>query len=169
MNLSSSHLGERRARTDIRVKEFLASAISLMYLNILHIPQLDSVGVSFVNKLDTSNLHFMGHSFGACTVLTAASRRPDLASCVVAHEPATDWMPDDARKSLFAQHKLVGGPRKYNGGTGGFIEQPEEEKKEGDGTCDESSGSLHDVPMLFLFSDEWHQKASHLDCTYVCS
>jgi hypothetical protein len=30
-------------------------------------------------------------------------------------------MPDNARRSLFAEHKLIGGPRAYNGGTGGFI------------------------------------------------
>ena len=60
----------------------------------------------------------MGHSYGACTSLTAASRRPDLVSSVIAHEPAFDWMPDDARRELFAEHKLVGGPRKYDGGTG---------------------------------------------------
>jgi len=161
-------VGERRAQADHRVKEFIASAISLLKLNDEIIPQLDALDVSFVHKLDTSDLHFMGHSFGACTALTAASRRPDLASSVIAHEPAVDWMPDDARRSLFAEHKLVGGPREYDGGTGGFVaERNEEEKKDADNATCQSSDSLHDKPMLFLYSDEWKQKVSFLDCVLV--
>jgi pimeloyl-ACP methyl ester carboxylesterase len=133
--------------------------MSLLKLDEQNISELDSVGVSFVNRLDTRDLHFVGHSFGACTALTAASRRPDLASSVIAHEPVVDWMPDDARRSLFAEYKLVGGPREYNGGTGGFfVSERGEEKKESDSAVCEPSGSLHDVPMLFLYSDEWKQK-----------
>lgn len=148
-----SSLGERRARTDHRVKEFIAAAKALLKLNEQNLPEVDAAGVSFVNKLDTSDMHFIGHSFGGCTALTAASRRPDLASSVIAHEPAVDWMPDDARKSLFSDHKLIGGPR-YDGGTGGFLSsEQDDEKKEVD-----NSESLHDVPMLFLYSDEWNQK-----------
>jgi S-formylglutathione hydrolase FrmB len=172
--LVDSSLGERRARTNYRVKEFLAAAVSLLKLNEQNLPELGAAGVSFVNKLDTSDLHFIGHSFGGCTALTAASRRPDLASSVVAHEPAVDWMPDDARRSLFADHKLIGGPRAYNGGTGGFISsEQDEEKKEVDSATYISSGSLHDVPMLFLYSDEWNQKVGthcglKLKCTCLC-
>lgn len=147
-------IGERRARTDHRVNEFIAAATSLLKLNEQNLPELDAVNVSFVDKLDTSELHFIGHSFGGCTALTAASRRPDLASSVIAHEPAVDWMPDDARRSLFAEYKLIGGPRKYTGGTGGFLSSEQDDgKKEVDNT-----ESLHDVPMLFLYSDEWNQK-----------
>lgn len=151
-------LGERRARTDHRVREFIAAAESLLKLNERNIPELEARGVSFVDRLDTSDLHFVGHSYGGCTALTAASRRPDLASSVIAHEPAVDWMPDDARRSLFAEHKLVGAPQEYDGGTGGFLPQQEEEKKEADSATCRPSGSLHDVPMLFLYSDEWKQK-----------
>lgn len=130
-----------------------------MKLNEQNIPELEAVGVSFVDRLDTDDLNFVGHSYGGCTALTAAARRPDLASAVIAHEPAVDWMPDDARRALFAEHKLVGGPREYHGGTGGFLLEREEEKKD-EATCDEPSGSLHDVPMLFLYSDEWNQKVN---------
>lgn len=154
--------GERRARTDHRVQEFLASTVSLLNLNKKNISQLESVGVSFVDKLDTRHVHFMGHSFGGCTALTAASRRPDLVSSVIAHEPVVDWMPDDARRMLFPEHKLVGGPREYDGGTGGFVsiqEHVEEKKEADDSTCRTTITSLHDIPMLFLYSDEWKQKA----------
>lgn len=157
-------IGERRARTDHRVQEFLASAIALMNLNEHNIPELESVGVSFVNRLDPGNVHFMGHSFGACTALTAAARRPHLASSVVAHEPVVDWMPDDARRELFPEHKLVGGPRAYDGGTGGYCStDEEEEKKEADiSRRPETSSTLHDVPMLFLYSDEWKRQVRAL-------
>lgn len=120
-----------------------------MNLNEVYIPQLRSVGVSFVNKLNKCDLHFMGHSFGAATALTAASRRPDLASSVIAHEPIVDWMPDDARRALFAEHKLEGGPL-YTGGTGGYETQDVEDEKKcaSNGAC-QLSNALHDIPMLF--------------------
>ena len=87
----------------------------------------------------------MGHSFGGSTALTAAHRQPQLARAVIAHEPATDWIPDDARQSLFPPHRLVGLEHNYSGGTGGL------------GTEDrDSTTSLHDhVHLLVMNSNEW--------------
>jgi pimeloyl-ACP methyl ester carboxylesterase len=117
-----------------------------------------------VNKLNTSDLHFMGHSFGAATALTAASRRPDLLSSVIAHEPAVDWMPDDARRALFTEHKLEGGPR-FTGGTGGYeTHYVKEEKKEASNATCQPYHSLHDIPMLFLYSDEWKKRVRIFSC-----
>jgi pimeloyl-ACP methyl ester carboxylesterase len=88
----------------------------------------------------------MGHSFGGSTALTAAKRRPDLVKGVIAHEPAIDWMPDDTRKSLFADDRLEGLARKFSGGTGGY----EDENMDAD-----METSVHDVDMLVLSSNEW--------------
>ena len=71
----------------------------------------------FVGKLDTDDVTLMGHSFGGCTVLSAAAQRPDLISAVVAHEPAIDWMPDSARRALFSADRMEQLETPYSGGT----------------------------------------------------
>lgn len=151
----------RRSRTDHRVKEYLASTLALLRLDDRDIPELQSVGVSFVNKLDSNSLHFMGHSFGAATALTAAQRRPDLVTSIVAHEPAEDWMPDDSRRSLFDPDRTKGAPKEYSGGTGGFEEFDDsnvEEKKDERRQSLTRRASLHEKDVLFLYSDEWNEK-----------
>lgn len=100
------------------------------------------------------------HSFGGATALTAAFRRPDLIETsggVIAHEPATDWLPDDARKSLLPLDRLEGleSSHNYTGGMGGL----EYHKKEEGSTTEEEpttkEPSLHDVNLLFMFSHQW--------------
>eukprot|EP00549_Striatella_unipunctata_P025564 CAMPEP_0118722528 /NCGR_PEP_ID=MMETSP0800-20121206/31468_1 /TAXON_ID=210618 ORGANISM="Striatella unipunctata, Strain CCMP2910" /NCGR_SAMPLE_ID=MMETSP0800 /ASSEMBLY_ACC=CAM_ASM_000638 /LENGTH=175 /DNA_ID=CAMNT_0006630793 /DNA_START=318 /DNA_END=845 /DNA_ORIENTATION=- len=88
----------------------------------------------------------MGHSFGGATALTAAHRRPDLASAIVCHEPAIDWIPDDARFDLF-DGKLKSGDVRYDGGAGGYKLQGQKKVK-----------NLHKKDMLFMFSQEWTEK-----------
>eukprot|EP00571_Detonula_confervacea_P013389 CAMPEP_0172302194 /NCGR_PEP_ID=MMETSP1058-20130122/3939_1 /TAXON_ID=83371 /ORGANISM="Detonula confervacea, Strain CCMP 353" /LENGTH=466 /DNA_ID=CAMNT_0013012585 /DNA_START=362 /DNA_END=1763 /DNA_ORIENTATION=- len=135
---------KRRAQTEHRVEEVLAALKVFKSLNRRNIPDLDSVGVSFVDKLDVSDVTMIGHSFGGCTVLAAAAQRPDLVSAVVAHEPVVKWMPDTAQQSLLLSEK-----------------EEAEEKKDGPSSDDEQNflkKSIHDVNMLFLYSEEWATK-----------
>lgn len=141
---------KRRAQTEHRVEEILSAlkVLKLKALNHKNIPDLQDV--SFVDKLDTSDVTLIGHSFGGCTVLSAAARKPHLVSAVVAHEPAVSWMPNSARKALF--------PTKKDEEEKEVQVDKEEEKKDGDQSEDETEGeskSIHDVPMLFLYSEEW--------------
>ena len=122
------YVRKRRAQTQHRVEECLSALSCLKSLNHGNIPDLASVGVSFVGKLDTTDVTLMGHSFGGCTVLSAAAQRPDLVSAVVAHEPAIDWMPDSARRALFSADRMEQLGTPYSGGTGGY-EGPKETKK----------------------------------------
>ena len=140
----------RRARTDRRAQELLAAAQAFLSLNkVDNSDLLGKFDLSFRSRLQSDRVTFMGHSFGGATALTAAKRRPNLVHAVVAHEPAVDWMPDDARGSLFASRLLQGLPQQHNftGGTGGFL----------DDTVTEDD-SLHAVDMLLLFSEEWRNK-----------
>ena len=129
----------RRQKTDHRVEELISATEAFLALNEDDIPELSQAGVSFRNRL--KNVTFMGHSFGGATALTAAKRRPDLASAVIAHEPAVNWMPDDARRSLFSTSGV---------GYDAFgLDNGDEE---------DIDTSIHDVDMLILFSHEWREK-----------
>ena len=174
--------GARRAHTDHRVEEVLAATQSLLDLDRADVPALRATGASFIGLLDVdSGVIAMGHSFGGGTVLTAASRRPGLFRAVVAHEPALDWMPDDAREALFPRDLFDDADVGYDGGTGGILTSPLHDAKRGrqeDGEEKEASPTptptpfastssssrrnscLHNVDMLFLYSDEWSQKVS---------
>jgi len=164
------HIRARRSQTKQRISELLSATQSLLNLNETNIPQLQSLGVSFVNKLDVENgVTFMGHSFGGATALSAAAQRPDLVRAVVAHEPACDWMTDDGRKALFPDKKFVDSEISYSGGTGGYEEDDtksdddaEEKKEQYERRMSSSSllnrSKLHDVDMLFLYSDQWAAK-----------
>lgn len=109
-------------------------------------------------RLDTETVTFMGHSFGGATVLQAAKQRPDLVQSVVAHDPALDWLPDEARRSLFAPELLKGlEHHNFTGGTGGFTN--DDKTSSSCSAVDQSeSSSLHDTNILFLFSEEWIRK-----------
>ncbi|KAL7529877.1 hypothetical protein ACHAXR_003204 [Thalassiosira sp. AJA248-18] len=136
---------KRRDQTEHRVEECLSVLKVFKSLNRQNSPDLDAMGVSFVDKLDVSDVTLIGHSFGGCTALAAAAQKPHLISAVVAHEPAINWMPDTARQSLFRSEKK------------------EEEKKDDDiislDINDEGkSKSIHDVNMLILYSGEWAEK-----------
>ncbi|KAL7553403.1 hypothetical protein ACHAWF_016705 [Thalassiosira exigua] len=131
---------KRRVQTQHRVEECLSALRVLRKLNCNGIPDLDALGISFVNKLDVSDVTLIGHSFGGCTVLSAAAQRPDLVSAVVAHEPVVSWMPDDARQSLLS------------------VATKEGEEKKNDSDGEGRKESIHDVDMLFLYSEEWAEK-----------
>jgi hypothetical protein len=143
--------GARRSRTNDRVKEFLAATEALLKLNEKNLPELESNGVSFVKRLNPRQLHFSGHSFGGATALAAAKRRPDLPCSVLAHDPAIDWIPDDVRHALFEEERLS--ELKYNGGTGGY----EQEQATNGNSSKPSDSSIHNVNMLFLYSEQWYK------------
>lgn len=144
----------RRSRTNQRVQELFAVIEGFLKLNKEQ-TALHGRGVSFQGRLSTDKVTLMGHSFGGATVLTAAARQPTLVRSVIAHEPAVDWMPDDARRSLFPDNLLRDRPHKFTGGTGGY---------EDDGSM--SDESIHDkLDILVLYSSEWHELewgASHI-------
>jgi dienelactone hydrolase len=150
----------RRSRTNLRVKELLASTERLLELNEMDLPELKESKLSLVGRLQKDHMLFMGHSFGGATVLTAAKRRPDMIKAVIAHDPAIEWMPDDARKSLFPDDRLEGLSRKFTGGTGGYGSIDDDKYH------DDSDTALHDVNMLLLFSNEW-RNISFCDCDLV--
>jgi dienelactone hydrolase len=148
----------RRSRTNLRVKELLASTEKFLGLDEMDLPELKESNLSLVGRLQKDHVFFMGHSFGGATVLTAAKRRPDMIKAVIAHDPATEWMPDDARKSLFADDRLEGLSRKFTGGTGGYGSSSMDNVKD--------TAALHDVNMLLLFSNEW-RNTGFCDCDLV--
>lgn len=57
------HLKGRRAMTEYRAEEFLAVVKATLSLNTKNIEELASNNISFVGKLNTDELHYMGHSF----------------------------------------------------------------------------------------------------------
>lgn len=144
----------RRLQTHERAVEMIAAFESL---KILHEESILVGGVSFQGKLNVSNVVFLGHSFGGATALTAAAYRPDITLAVVAHEPATDWMPDYVRRVLLMNDtRRKGSSLPYTGGTGGFTTHAD--IKQNDHTTIHSTHAelLHnDVHMLVLFSDQW--------------
>jgi len=103
---------------------------------------------SLLQKVRMDHTFFMGHSFGGSTALTASVRRPDWVKAVIAHEPATDWIPDDARRSLFALERLKGLNHTYDGGTGGYYEPTAKEDAM-------FANSIHDLDLLVMHSNEW--------------
>jgi platelet-activating factor acetylhydrolase len=146
--MKTEYYRARRSRTNLRVRELVASTEKLLEMNEKDLPELKELNLSLKGRLQTDHTLFMGHSFGGATVLTAAKRRPDLIKAVIAHDPATQWMPDDARKSLFPEDRLEGLSHVFTGGQGGY-EDPKMK--------DDSGTFLHDVTMLLLFSNEWRK------------
>eukprot|EP00521_Asterionellopsis_glacialis_P014293 CAMPEP_0195302062 /NCGR_PEP_ID=MMETSP0707-20130614/30414_1 /TAXON_ID=33640 /ORGANISM="Asterionellopsis glacialis, Strain CCMP134" /LENGTH=332 /DNA_ID=CAMNT_0040365201 /DNA_START=598 /DNA_END=1596 /DNA_ORIENTATION=- len=185
------HVRLRRQSTEMRVKEFLGAATVMLRLDKINIPELQEHGVSFVDKIDTAKkVVFMGHSFGGATALTAAQREPSMVSCVIAHDPAIDWSPDDTRRALHPDNKLENSEHKYTGGLGGYVESDDKEAEQKGaaavdnfanslqssfkGSDDKSSSSLsnnkeprsvHDLHLLTLYSQSWYDKnwgSSHI-------
>lgn len=137
----------RRGQTDHRAKEMLAASLALKRLNVENVGWLEERGVSFVGRLQTDQHHFVGHSFGGVTALAAGLRRPDLATSIVAHEPALDWAPDDVRRAVLPQEIVGKSPIATDGGTGGW---GSEERK--------TKAQITDVNTLIMFSEEWYTK-----------
>jgi dienelactone hydrolase len=150
----------RRAMTEYRAQELLAAVESVVGLNAENIPELHNVGLSFVDRLNTEEVHYMGHSFGGAAAFHAARQRPPTS--VIAHEPALDWMPDATRGSLFALEKLNESATNYTYWT---VVQPPDNSNHTTTTTtvtDEDPltmvSSVHDTEMLVLFSHEWESK-----------
>jgi len=141
----------RRARTDRRVKEFLAAIDAFLELDTSQSSTDIVSSLSLKDRLDKDDISFVGHSFGGATVLTAAARRP--VKSVIAHDPAVDWMPDDSRRALFATHLLEGLNCSYGGGTGGFLVGA---GRDTTGSAKESF--LQDTGMLIMFSEQWRNQ-----------
>lgn len=137
----------RREQTELRTRELIGAAEALISLNTQNIPELQELGISFIDCLNTELLHVMGHSFGGATALTVAFRRPDLVRSVVAHEPMTDWTPNDVRLQLFPQDAMDTHGIPHTGGTGGRGEVP-----------NPLSTTYHQMPSFFVFSQEWYVK-----------
>jgi pimeloyl-ACP methyl ester carboxylesterase len=153
----AEYLQARRQGTDYRVNEMIAATEAFIALNSADANLSDLFSheaiPSFRDRLDLDELFFMGHSYGACTALTAAHRRPELVRAVVAHEPASDWLPDDARVSLLdtARWFDLSDLRKTYAEYGYFLD-------DNGSVADSGGSSIHDLEMLFLFSDEWSKK-----------
>eukprot|EP00980_Cylindrotheca_fusiformis_P009930 scaffold2195_cov132-Cylindrotheca_fusiformis.AAC.14 len=138
----------RRAMVEFRAEELLAAVESMISLNNQNIPALESLGVSFVGRLDTDEIHYMGHSFGASTVLDAALKWPPTS--VIAHDPVSGWLPNRPRFSLYDPTKLEGSEFNYS-----YYWVDDEELTDRQ-NVDMSGPSIHDINTLILFSHEWH-------------
>jgi hypothetical protein len=136
---------KRRSMTDHRAAEMIVAMIASRSLNEKDIPELDSV--SFKGLLNLNETYFMGHSFGGVSAFTAGLRRPELVQAIVAHEPATDWSPDDVRRSLFPVDVIKDCPIEFDGGTGGL-----------DHAIEPAEASIRDIDVFVLFSQEWYEK-----------
>jgi platelet-activating factor acetylhydrolase len=147
-NDHGAYVRKRRAQTDHRATEFISAVEAFLQLNDQDNNDLSQAGIALRNRLDKEQCTFMGHSFGGATALVAANRRTDLVKRVIAHEPAIDWMTDDARRSLFAEYVIKDLSHSYVGGTGGYETSHDEE----DGP------SVHDLDLLLLYSNEWVDK-----------
>jgi pimeloyl-ACP methyl ester carboxylesterase len=133
---------------EFRTEELLAAVESMISLNTKNIPALTSLGVSFVGKLDTNEVHYMGHSFGASTALDASLKRPPAS--VIAHDPVSGWLPNRTRFSLFETERLEGSVVNYS-----YYWVDDDELAEQE-AADLSGPSVHDINTLILFSHEWH-------------
>jgi dienelactone hydrolase len=139
------HKQGRRAMTEYRAEELVAAVEGILRLDEETIPELALHNVSFVGKLNVDELHYMGHSFGGATSLHAARKgRPPTS--IIAHEPASDWIPDATRASLFDLQRLEGS--RVNS-TRWQVHNV---------TDDNLAVSVHDHEMLILFSHEWETK-----------
>jgi platelet-activating factor acetylhydrolase len=145
----AEYVRARRSKTELRTQELIASTEALLRLNEKDLLEFHRHGLSFRQRLQIDLTFFMGHSFGGATALTAAKRRPDLAKAVIAHEPAIDWMPDDIRRSFFADDRMKGLSFEFSGGTGGYMDE---------GTNEDMKTSIHNVDILVLSSNEWKDK-----------
>lgn len=151
----------RRSQANYRAVEYMAAAEALRDLNFKNIPILSEIGISFVGKLNVNEFIAAGHSFGASTAITIAARCPEMFSSVVAHDPASDWMPDDVRMALFENHRL--GDLSYTGGTGGYDTNNSFNKSSllsnvlSKLTNSSKERNIHDMNLCFLFSEEFYR------------
>lgn len=142
------YVRKRREMTRYRSSEIISTA---EFMKLMNNEAIDLVGRSFVGKLDTERIFFMGHSFGGASAIHAADRRPDLSTSVIAHDPALDWLPDESRYSLFHPEIIADLADEYDTeGTGGYDAESVDRGSK--------SHSIHDFDLLLLSSHEWHEK-----------
>eukprot|EP00816_Leptocylindrus_hargravesii_P004996 CAMPEP_0196806900 /NCGR_PEP_ID=MMETSP1362-20130617/6834_1 /TAXON_ID=163516 /ORGANISM="Leptocylindrus danicus, Strain CCMP1856" /LENGTH=469 /DNA_ID=CAMNT_0042180585 /DNA_START=107 /DNA_END=1516 /DNA_ORIENTATION=- len=146
----------RRKQTVFRATEMIAASRALIKLNDTNPDVLSQLGIDFCTRLDTEcGILACGHSFGGATALSFAVRVPEFCAGVVAHEPASDWICDKGRRALFQADPT------YTGGvTLGFedncnIDDNQKEDKESSSSKSASKMGIHDLNLLFLFSEEW--------------
>lgn len=139
----------RRNQNEIRVQEVLAATKAIHRWNKEDIPTdvSGTVHLSLKGRLDLERTIFMGHSFGAASVLTAAHRHPELVHTVIAHEPALDWSHPSTVASLFAQSRIANLTKASLYRRDRF----------GDPSPDDDSVH-HSANVFFLFSHEWFKK-----------
>jgi hypothetical protein len=70
--------------TKYRSDEILGAVETMVSLNDKNIPELMAVGLDFKGKLNTNEIHYMGHSFGGAAAFHAAHRR--VPTSVIAHD-----------------------------------------------------------------------------------
>eukprot|EP00529_Nitzschia_sp_RCC80_P024732 CAMPEP_0113523814 /NCGR_PEP_ID=MMETSP0014_2-20120614/45895_1 /TAXON_ID=2857 /ORGANISM="Nitzschia sp." /LENGTH=438 /DNA_ID=CAMNT_0000421907 /DNA_START=240 /DNA_END=1556 /DNA_ORIENTATION=+ /assembly_acc=CAM_ASM_000159 len=155
---------QRQTMTDYRAQELLSVVDSVVHLNEENIPELEEVGLDFRNTLDTSNIHYMGHSFGGATTIHAAMLSSKPPRSVVTHDPACDWLPESSRLALFDIERLQESYSNHSYWTRNTLVAQEGKKDEEKEDNDENKKldrqrSLHDITeILTLFSDEWYER-----------
>lgn len=149
----------RQTMTLYRAQELLAVVDGVLQLNHQALPVIQESGLDFRNKLDAEDIHYMGHSFGGATALHAAKQRPPRS--VLAHDPASDWLPTESRLSVFDKERMQGSMMshsywtrksdRFNASSSEMDDNEQEEKK--------TVPTLHDTTqLLVLFSEEWYSK-----------
>jgi len=152
------YVKHRRKQTQHRVEEISAATMALLDLHKSDSTELKQLGISLVDRLDVDKgACLIGHSFGGATVLAAAAAKTNLLNgfvgCVVALDPAVDWMPDYGRRWW------LGSCEGYTGGTGGYspsLKEPNEEKEIR--TMDHITLVHPTVDSLFIYSEEWERR-----------
>mmetsp|Transcript_11077 Transcript_11077/g.24691 ORF Transcript_11077/g.24691 Transcript_11077/m.24691 type:complete len:560 (-) Transcript_11077:59-1738(-) len=151
----------RRQQTKIRVNELLIVTEAVLEMTSRDTEEVVEAGLTFRGRLERNHVTVMGHSFGAATAFTAVHRRPDLYEAIVAHEPATLWMPIEVRKAYFAKGRMGEfDPKELVDGL--FPDDSDEEEGDDKSSSDDAFPA---IDTLLLFSHEWREKQwghSHL-------
>ncbi|KAG7357102.1 platelet-activating factor acetylhydrolase domain containing protein [Nitzschia inconspicua] len=148
----------RQTMTAYRAQELLAVVEGVLRLNYETLPELEESGLDFRNQLNSADIHYMGHSFGGATALHAAKYRPPRS--VLAHDPASDWLPTESRLSLFDVGRMKESTVNHTYWTrGGTVAVSAMETEDNDEIEKSVTLSLHDTTeLLLLFSEEWYSK-----------
>lgn len=174
----------RRMQTNFRSNEILSALISLLRINegdynyISTDKNNNNVLNVLQNKLDINDITLIGHSFGGASVLSAATKYPELIKNVIVQDPVIDWLPESMRRSLLSESRLLNSGVSYNGGSTGWKKKQNalvekkssynllngEEKKEPSEflrrlpSSSLNDKSIHDVNLFFIYCEEWHEK-----------
>merc|ERR1712226_1472680 len=167
----------RRNQTNLRATEVLVATDAVLDMNQEDTDEIRQAGISFRDRLAVNHVTAMGHSFGGAAAFTAAQRRPQLYQAVIAHEPATAWMPDLTRKAFFAKSRLEGVELIGDMGSG-FLDKIDDVYDNNITRTHENDNSLaaasdmvdHELfpnlDTLVLFSHEWRENGG---ASVICS